>query len=207
MALAAQHHQQPDLLKMRVARFLTLALASLLVQCAAKPPAAPPSTPMINQTARAAIQDLSEQHRLSLPFPAKVEGRYWIGFLVYQAIPRHAKPSVIYPPVHLVCLDPASLALHKRISILPSGVVASHSPRESIGEYGIPAGMGYQDYLDAANRLSKLVPSLCNRMNRPDEKPDLSPEGAQYQRLFQLLAEAPLKPYYQHFGRDFFKAL
>lgn len=162
----------------------------------------------ITREARAALDGLGESLRLSLPFVGRYETQFQICVLAYPAVPRPRQASVIYPPGYRIYLDGTTQKLLKRVVIAPGEVVAAHLQGKSIGEYGIPAGMSYEGFLEKEAALHALVPGLCAKMNsaaaanQPADKP-----GHEYLAVFKTLSEPPLAPYYEKFGKEFFSYL
>ena len=170
------------------------------------PAMTPPSN--ITREARAALGDLGDSYRLSLPFIGRYEAQFQICVLAYPAVPRPRQASVIYAPAYRVYLDGASQKLLKRVANAPGEVVAGHTQGQSIGEYGIPAGMSYEGYLAKEAALHALVPALCVTMNSAAAATQApSQAGHDYLALFKTLSEPPLAPYYEKFGKEFFSYL
>lgn len=197
---------------------LTL-LVALLCQSASgqSPPAPTPNHPNnpamvqpsnITRQSRAAISDLGDSCRLSLPFVAKLDERFCIGVLVYSAVPRPGKPSVVYPPACLLYLDADTCKLLKRVEIHPGEIVSGHGAGRTIGDYGIPAGMTYEEFLKVEAGLHAAVPGLCRKMNSGAAALSAAdPTGREYRAAFGKISEQVLAPYYEKFGREFFARL
>jgi len=171
-----------------------------------KPAMTTPSN--ITREARAALGDLGDSYRLSLPFVGRFEAQFQICVLAYPAMPRPRQPSVIYAPGYRVYLDGATQKLLKRVAIAPGEVVAAHTQGKSIGEYGIPAGMSYEGFLEKEAALHALVPGLCVTMNSAAAATQAPGHaGHDYLAAFKTLSEQPLAPYYEKFGKEFFAYL
>ena len=171
-----------------------------------KPAMTAPSN--ITGEARAALADLGDSYRLSLPFIGRFDAQFQICVLAYPAVARPRQPSLIYAPTYRIYLDGGSRKLLKREAIDRGEVVAGHSPGRSIGEYGIPAGMSYEDFLVREAALHALVPGLCAKMNSAAAAAEPAGQAdREYLAAFKTLAEQPLAPYYEKFGKEFFSFL
>jgi len=158
--------------------------------------------------ARAAVSDLGESCRLSLPFVARLDGEFHIGMLAYPAVPRPRQASVVFPPSHLIYLNAATLKLVRRVEIRPAEVVASQSPGKAIGEYGIPSGISYDDFLKLEATLHAHTPGLFAKLNAEAAKPaGAGQAGRENLAGFNQVSEPPLAPYYEKFGKEFFAYL
>lgn len=74
------------------------------------------------------------------------------------------------------------------------------------GSFGLPTGLGAEEYLERQSELFAAYDVLLPWFEQ--ERPELDQNGHEwarhFQRLFEIVSEPPLRPYYEGFGDEFF---
>ena len=148
---------------------------------------------------------VAEQRRQSFPIPVIRPDGLHVLFLYYPARPFPGQPSKLWPPDLLLSLE-ASGRFEELRAVTSREFGQSRQPHELIGTYGMPEGMTYDQYVQKAARLSEVYDVLLPQFGaeRSGVRPEVVSAAKEFTGLFRLLSEAPLKPYYDFLGKDFF---
>lgn len=156
--------------------------------------------------ARILVSDkVPEQSRQSLPIPARLAKGLHFGFMF---APSQAMPGLnrLAPPNWVAWLEPSTGALAALQAVTPASFGQQHDPRQMIGEFRLPPGMNAEAYLAERHKLLDLYTTVVLAWDGglPPQQPGLQAPAAEFLRLFGLLAEGPLIPYYYALGTAFF---
>ena len=156
--------------------------------------------------ARILVADkVPEQSRQSLPIPARLSKGLHVGFMF---APSQAMPGLnrLAPPNWVAWLLPSTGTLAALQPVTPALLGQQHDPRQMIGEFRLPAGMTAEAYLIERHKLLDLYATLMPAWDGglPPQQPGLKGPAAEFLRLFGLLSEPPLIPYYHALGAPFF---
>ena len=149
---------------------------------------------------------VSEQHRQSLPVPLFRNGNLLIAFLYCPALALPKQPVKISPPQYLVLLRPDTGSLVELKAVAPRDFGQTHKPGEMIGTFALPEKMTVEDFIIKLDRLyglyDILLPDFALRKTKVD--PRTRAAAREFNLLFPLLSEPPLKPYYRSLGMEYF---
>ena len=149
---------------------------------------------------------VSEQHRQSLPIPAFRNGNLLIAFLYCPALALPKQPVKMGPPQYVVFLQPHTGAVVELKAVAPSDFGQYDKPSDMIGTFGLPEKMTADDFTVKQDRLyglyDILLPEFALRKTKAD--PRVKAAAREFNALFPLLSEPPLKPYYRSLGIEYF---
>lgn len=156
--------------------------------------------------ARILVSDkVPEQTRQSLPIPAQLVEGLHVGFMF---APSQAMPGVnrLAPPNWVAWMQPSTGALAALKPVTPTSLGLQHDPRQMIGEFRLPTGMSAEAYLVERRKLMDLYATLMLAWDGglTSQQPGLKAPAAEFLRLFGLVSEGPLIPYYHALGAPFF---
>lgn len=147
-----------------------------------------------------------EQSRQSLPVPVFRNGNLLIAFLYCPALALPKRPVKMSPPQHIVFLRADTGSLVELRAITSKDFGQNHRPGELIGTFGIPEKMTVEDFIIKLDRLyglyDILLPEFALRKTKTD--PRIKAAAREFNALFPLLSEPPLKPYYRSLGMEYF---
>jgi hypothetical protein len=157
--------------------------------------------------ARIQVSDkVPEQSRQSLPIPKQLSKGLHIGFMF---APSQAMPGLnrLAPPNWVAWLQPTSGELAALQAVTPASFGQQHDARQMIGEFRLPPGMNADAYLAERRKLLDLYTTVVMAWDGglPPQHAGLQAPAAEFLRLFGLLAEGPLIPYYYALGTPFFE--
>jgi hypothetical protein len=160
----------------------------------------------IMKLGRSLVMDrIPEQSRQSLPVPVRASEGFHVAFLYSpsQALPNETR---LAPPHFVALLDPVTGKLAGVRHVTPQTFGQAHEPDALIGTFKLAPGTDYKEYLAERERLfrlyERLVPEWAGHASTARQ--DLRPLAAEFLRLFSLLSEPPLEPYYNSLGAEFF---
>ena len=149
---------------------------------------------------------VTDQDRQSLPVPVLDSAGLSLVFLYSKAVVRPKQPAILYPPRFLVRLSATAGDVVEQREVLPEEFGQASTPSEVIGTYALPDGMTLDEYKKMLDRLYALYDILI-----PAFASGKSPAGSdtvlaanEFRRIFSILGEYPLLPYYQATGKGFF---
>jgi hypothetical protein len=156
--------------------------------------------------ARILVSDkVPEQSRQSLPIPVRLSKGLHIGFMF---APSQAMPGLnrLAPPNWVAWLHPTTAELAVLQPVTPATFGQAHDARQMIGEFRLPPGMNADAYLAERHKLMALYTTVVMAWDGglPPQQAGLQAPAAEFLRLFGLLAEGPLIPYYYALGTAFF---
>lgn len=148
---------------------------------------------------RRTAEIVSEQSRQSFPIPVIRKGELHVLFLYYPGLVE------VYAPRYLLSLQANSMFDELR-AVTSKDFEQSHRADELIGTYESPPGLTLEQYLAKLDRLNQVYDVLMPEFGaaRSEVSPEVMSAAKEFTELFDLLGEAPLKPYYDFLGGDFF---
>jgi hypothetical protein len=148
---------------------------------------------------------VSEQSRQSFPVPVMCNDGLHILFFYYPALAIPRQPSKIGPPAYLLSLQ-ANSKFDELRAVTAKDFNQSHRADEIIGTYGLPEGLTLELYYQKLARLNEVYDVLIPEFGggRSGVSQEIMSAAKEFRELFDLLSEAPLKPYYDFVEGDFF---
>lgn len=147
-----------------------------------------------------------EQSRQSLPVPLFRNGNLLIAFLYCPALALPKQPVKMSPPQYLLSLRSDTGSLFELKAVAPRDFGQTHKPGEMIGTFALPEKMTVEDFIIKQDRLyglyDILLPEFTLRKTKVD--PRTKAAAREFNLLFPLLSEPPLKPYYRSLGMEYF---
>lgn len=152
-----------------------------------------------------AMARVPEQSRQSLPVPVRTNGKLQVAFFF---APAQILPGLnrLAPPHFIVWLDPANGNLIDVKEVTPQDFGQSHGAKDMIGEYRLPEGLTADAYVLERERLFGLYGNLVPLWMSGTEGDAAARRilAQEFLRLFGVVSEPPLIPYYHALGRPFF---
>lgn len=165
-----------------------------------------PVTDLI-QAARQAGMALPDETHQSYPIPVARGGGLAVDFLYCPCHFQAFKGLFIAPPAHAARIDGETAKL-EGLKVVTAADYGQRQPPpdEYIGKYEMPPGMKPDEFTAQQKRLYELYDQVLPAFaaGQPSLPDDQKKAAAEFQTLFAKLTEAPLQPYYQVAGKDFF---
>jgi hypothetical protein len=152
---------------------------------------------------------VADEFRQSLPIPIREAEGLRLAFFFCPALARPGQPVQLGPPQYVIRLDAATGGMLELRKVEPKDFQQSHNPGDIIGTFGMPAGLTTEEFMARRAALYKAYDALLPEFaaGRSRVSPDIKSQAVDFQKMFSLLSEPPLRPYYQATGKDFFKWL
>jgi hypothetical protein len=157
--------------------------------------------------ARAATSMPTESYQ-SYPIPGEARGARRVTFL--HGISRLEFGSGLYliAPSFRIDLDAATGGVLDATPIAPSDLGVADEPGKTLGRFGLPKGVSPEDYVKAREALLDAYDRLLGPWYAGEVPPETGRSSRaaapEMKRVFAVVGEPPLAPYYAAVGRAFF---
>lgn len=170
------------------------------------------------QTALMKVEALIQQARFhpagALPtethqsYPVPVRGKEGLRVL-FMYCPSHASMEeglVLLAPYYVAYLNAVTGVFEEMRRVTPKELGRPDQPDQRIGAYVMPPGISREEFVVLQAQLYEgydaLMPLFLAGQTRAS--PETKRLASEFRRLFLLITEAPLEPYYSVVGQDFF---
>ncbi len=152
------------------------------------------------------IGRITDQDRQSLPIPVLDPAGLSVVFLYSKSVVRPKQPVILYTPRFLVRLSATTGNIVEQREIMPEEFGQACPPSEIIGTHTLPDGMTLDEYKRMLDRLYELyeilLPAFASGKSHAGRGNGMV--AKEFERIFSILSEQPLLPYYRATGKDFF---
>jgi hypothetical protein len=146
-----------------------------------------------------------DEYRQSLPIPG-LQGDQVI--LDYLFLPTQRLPAgqELFPPK--VCVRFTHDGQFVRaLAIDANRLLPGHQPGVALGLANLLEKLTYNEYLERSERYLNLLSQWCHLRQQGNSAGFGRQQAQETLSLFQEISEAPLRDYYQNWGREFFQSL
>jgi hypothetical protein len=158
------------------------------------------------QSARQAGMALPDETHLSYPVPVPRPGGLAIDFLYCPCHFVAYQGLFLAPPAHAAQINAETGKCEELKAVTPAAYGRRDPPDRDLGKYEMPPGMKAEEFVAQQKRLYELYDQLLPAFaaGQQGASADVRKAAAEFQTLFARITEAPLQPYYQAVGKDFF---
>lgn len=157
------------------------------------------------QAARDKATVLPDEYRQSYPIPVRHGKGAGLVFLYCNAVLKPGVGQYLYAPSHRITLDEKG-RFEKLEAVVSSDLGVVHDDKKALGVHAAPKDLSVQEVVKKQEQLfqlyDRLIPAYLT--GGAADAAGLKDDAKEFRRLFELLVEAPLLPYYKVTGADFF---
>jgi hypothetical protein len=149
---------------------------------------------------------VAEQYRQSLPIPVIKSEGLRVVFLYSPALALPKQPVKLNPPQYMLQLSALTGNLFEIRSVNSGDFGQSHGASDLIGTFMMPEGMTFETFIHKQDSLFQLYDTLMPEfvLRRTTASEETRKSAKEFDRLFHILSEPPLLPYYRAAGKEFF---
>ncbi len=154
-----------------------------------------------------AAEAVADEFRQSLPIPSRTPDGMCLKFFFCPALARPQQPVRLEAPKYLLTLRAESGTRDELRPVSPTDLGLREVPDSEIGTFAMPEGMTFQAFTMRLTELYAAYDVLLPAFARGTTKvgKEVQHAARNYQTLFDLLSEPPLRAYYQVAGQEFFE--
>jgi hypothetical protein len=147
----------------------------------------------------------TETHQ-SFPVPVPSAKGLRVAFLYCTSRASPQEGVLLLPPGYLAYLDAASGKFEELKAVTPAEFGQPHVGNEFIGHYKPAEGTTIEEFSTMARQLFQDYDLLMPAFAAADTNisAEVKRAAAEFRTLFPRVTEAPLQPYYQAVGHEFF---
>jgi hypothetical protein len=148
---------------------------------------------------------IPDEWRQSLPIPVRRNNRLHLAFFFVPTVKKPGAPVELGPPDYMVTLRVADGRL-ETLQSLDGARSPDAPPDTSIGTFGLPEGMTAEEFLNRQLELFAAYDVLLPLFDSAETNVGQNGRdwAKHFQRLFEMVSEPPLRPFYNSFGGEFF---
>jgi hypothetical protein len=145
----------------------------------------------------------------TLPIATMSEGKLRVVILYYKEISRPGTDKKMYPPHHIMVLDPSSGEIIKFEECKPKDFGIDRKPDQAEMGDGLDPKMPGDEFQTKKRRLLEISPSVWEAFASGSTSVDGKSLATvkEYDEIFKRIAKKPLLPYYHAVATDFFEWL
>ncbi len=148
-----------------------------------------------------------DEARQSLPIPVLHSEYLQVDFIFAPSFLSVKTGEILYPPAWQISFERASGNLLELRKVDPSYYGLNQAAQDEIGKMAMPEGVDAAQFIAYRTRLLKLCDPLFDAFQRGDDGASSRKMADEYYKLFQIVSERPLHPYYKARGQAFFSWL
>ncbi|NOZ51914.1 MAG: hypothetical protein GXP08_02040 [Gammaproteobacteria bacterium] len=162
-----------------------------------------PITQLIQIARDGPAQGLSQQSYQSIPFPCQNQRDTLIAFM-YCGCKPSPQGRLLLPPGHMAWIDASKGCLQELRVVTPGDFSRQDDPNQFLGIYAGPEHIPQGEIKSYTERFYNAYDNLLALYFTGQAANKAGNNTKEFRRLFGLLAEPVLEPYYQSTGKMFF---
>ncbi len=155
---------------------------------------------------RTSSRTLPVETATTLPLATMSEGKLRVVILYYKESFLPGRDKKIYPPHHIMILDPLTGAVIRFGECKPKDFGLERKPDEPEMGYGLDPKMSGDEFQAKKRRVLEISPAVWEAFASGGAPVDAKTRAIvkEYYDIFKQIAKKPLAPYYHAVAQDFF---
>jgi hypothetical protein len=158
---------------------------------------------------RTSSRTLPVETATTLPLATMSEGELRVVILYYKESFLPGRDKKIYPPHHIMILDPLAGAVIRFGECKPKDFGLDRKPDEPEMGYGLDPKISGDEFQAKKRRVLEISPAVWEAFASGGVPVDTKTRAIvkEYYEIFEQIAKKPLVPYYRAVAQDFFRWL